>query len=87
VEITHVLVADLEELITRDPAQVPDVPRPGDEHLQNSCEKDDVGGLELQILCCEESSIHVGDKQEDADQAQGEPFGGVGEVAPASHLT
>jgi hypothetical protein len=54
------------------PRQVHDVPRPGDEHLRNSCEKDGVGGLELQILCGEESSIHVGDKQENADQAQGE---------------
>ncbi len=61
------------------PRQDHEVPGAGYEHLRNSCEKYGVGGLELQILCYVERSIHVGDKQEDADQAQGEPFGGVGE--------
>ncbi len=55
------------------PRQDHEVPEAGDEHFRNSSEKDGVGGLELQILCYEERSIHVGDKREDADQAQGEP--------------
>jgi hypothetical protein len=46
-----------------------------------------VGGLELLLICCKERSLHVGDKQEDAGQAQGEPFGGVGEGGLVSHLT
>ncbi len=69
------------------PQQVHEVPGAGDEYLRISCENYGVGGLELQILCNEESSIHVGDKQEDAGQAPGDPFAGVGEGGLASHLT
>ncbi len=77
------LAVVLEELITR----VPGKSMRSLARAWNSSEKYGVGGLQLQILCYEESSIHVEGKREDAGQAQREPPVGVGQGGLTSHLT
>ncbi len=49
--------------------------------------KDVTGGLQVQMLWYEKRSIHTGGRQKDAEMAQGEPPGGVGEGGLTAQLT